>query len=231
MDVAIITARGGSESIKNKNLLEVSGKPLLQYQIEAAKDSEHVDEVFISTDGEKIAEKGRELECKIIDRPPKLQGDSDHGDVIKHAVETADERLEDLERATILLGNTAMVDGELIDLTFDAIIENDADSSMTVWKAEDDHPMRAMTTNGGFLEYYKDEYDASNTNRQNYDDIYFYDNGPWTLEKGCVKDRNGPGPWWWMGQKCAPVERVDDRKRHPRLLRRRRTKVVYRKQR
>jgi N-acylneuraminate cytidylyltransferase len=101
-----------------------------------------------------------------------------------------------------------MVDGELIDMTVETVQSTDADSAMTVWRAEDDHPQRAMKLNEcGYLTHYDGEYDAKNTNRQNYEDIYFYDNGPWTLEADCVEDRNGPGAWWWMGERCVPVER------------------------
>ena len=35
--IAIITARGGSKRIKNKNLINFYGKPLISYSIEVAK--------------------------------------------------------------------------------------------------------------------------------------------------------------------------------------------------
>ncbi|MFT4850173.1 MAG: CMP-N,N'-diacetyllegionaminic acid synthase, partial [Sediminicola sp.] len=51
MNIAIITARAGSKSIINKNILEVKGKPLIYYPIKASLDALKIDKVFVSTDG------------------------------------------------------------------------------------------------------------------------------------------------------------------------------------
>ena len=55
-NIAIITARSGSKGLKNKNIKELCGKPLLVYTIEAAKESKIFDEIMVSTDSEKYAE-------------------------------------------------------------------------------------------------------------------------------------------------------------------------------
>jgi len=58
--VAIITARGGSKRIPQKNIKDFCGKPIISYSIEAAIKSECFDEVMVSTDSEeikKVAEK------------------------------------------------------------------------------------------------------------------------------------------------------------------------------
>jgi CMP-N-acetylneuraminic acid synthetase len=209
MHATIITARSGSESIPQKNILDINGRPMLEYPIQASKEAKLIDEVFVSTDGDDIASVAAEAGASVLNRPDQLQGDVSHGDVIKHAIRTVDEKHSDeLKTAVILLGNSVMVDGDLIDLTINAVQTTDADSAMTVWQAEDDHPQRAMKINtNGFLQSYGGEYDAENTNRQNYTDVYYYDNGPWTLKPECVENQNGPGAWWWMGEKCVPVER------------------------
>jgi len=206
---AIITARSGSESIRKKNILEVVNRPLLEYPIQASKNADLIDEVFVSTDGNDIAHVAKNAGAKVLDRPEHLTGDVSHGEVIKDSVRTVNKRYnENLDVAVVLLGNSLMVDGELIDLTIEAVQSTEADSAMTVWRAEDDHPERAMKLNkDGHLTHYDGEYTAENTNRQNYEDVYFYDNGPWALKPECVEDRTGPGAWWWMGKKCVPVER------------------------
>ena len=53
--VAIITARGGSKRIPNKNIKEFFGKPIIVYSIQAALKSHCFDEVMVSTDSEEIA--------------------------------------------------------------------------------------------------------------------------------------------------------------------------------
>jgi N-acylneuraminate cytidylyltransferase len=53
--IAIITARGGSKRIPQKNIKEFMGKPMLAYAIEAAQQAEIFDEIMVSTDDEGIA--------------------------------------------------------------------------------------------------------------------------------------------------------------------------------
>jgi N-acylneuraminate cytidylyltransferase len=58
--IAIITARGGSKRIPQKNIRSFCGKPILAYSIEAAKASGLFSEVMVSTDSEEIAEIARQ---------------------------------------------------------------------------------------------------------------------------------------------------------------------------
>lgn len=48
--LAIIPARGGSKSIKNKNIIKLFGKPLIYYSIAVAKKSKYISRVIVSTD-------------------------------------------------------------------------------------------------------------------------------------------------------------------------------------
>ena len=59
--LAIIPARGGSKGIPGKNIRSFSGHPLIAWSIAAAKQSETVTRVIVSTDDEKIAAVAREL--------------------------------------------------------------------------------------------------------------------------------------------------------------------------
>lgn len=63
--LAIITARGGSKRIPNKNIREFCGKPIMAYGIEVAIKSNLFDEVMVSTDSEQIAEIGRQYGAKV----------------------------------------------------------------------------------------------------------------------------------------------------------------------
>ena len=54
--IAIIPARSGSKGLKDKNIKELSGKPLIAYSIEAALASKMFDKVFVSTDSQKYAD-------------------------------------------------------------------------------------------------------------------------------------------------------------------------------
>jgi N-acylneuraminate cytidylyltransferase len=210
MNVAIITARAGSKSIIDKNVYPVKGQPLIAYPLRAALEARRIGAVYVSTDGDKIAEVARQLKCKIIDRPEDLCGDHvNHGDVIKHAVEYVDKQERGLKNIVILLGNTVMVDSGIIDEALAILDERtDLDSVMTVWEAGDDHPLRAMEIHGGFLRPYGGTVREASTERQSYPKAYYYDQGVWAFRKECVQKREGPNPWWWMGKKSFPIVRT-----------------------
>ncbi len=54
--LAIIPARSGSKGLKNKNIKELAGRPLMDYSIKAALDSQVFDEIMVSTDSQQYAD-------------------------------------------------------------------------------------------------------------------------------------------------------------------------------
>ena len=58
---AIILARGGSKGVPNKNLKLVFGKPLLFWTIKKLKLSKYIDDIWVSSDSEKILEFSKTL--------------------------------------------------------------------------------------------------------------------------------------------------------------------------
>jgi CMP-N-acetylneuraminic acid synthetase len=211
----VITAKGGNLSLKDKHLVPVLDRLLVQYPIDAAKAARLAVDVFLTTEDSRIREIGIASSLKIIDRPKELaRPDTNHGDVMIHAAQYIRERHHpDLKIMTVLLGNTVMVDGAIIDKSIATVAENaEVDSAMTVWKAQDDHPLRAMTVGpDGYLRSYLSGA-TPDTNRQSYPDVFFYDQGPWTfrvsaLDEGAKTRSGGPGPWWWMGKRSVALER------------------------
>jgi CMP-N-acetylneuraminic acid synthetase len=205
---ALITAKGNTQSMPDKNLLPICGKPSLQYVIEAAKNAKAISHVFLSTEDPRIRELGTLLGCRIIDRPATLsQPDSNHGDVIRHGVDHMKAEIADLGCVTVLLGNTVMTSPDLIDLSLRILDKQpDLDSVMSVWQAQDDHPYRALKTDDkGHLQSFLNI--QSGTSRQYYPTVYYYDQGVWTFRHQCAYERKGPNPWWWMGEKSFPILR------------------------
>ena len=213
-NIALITAKGGNVTIENKNLIEVEGKTFLGWQITAAKESKYIDEVFVSTECPNIKKESNKYNAVIIERPIDLaQPFTNHGDAILHGAKSAQDILrEEIGIVTILLGNTVMNIGADIDASIEALISNPmADSSMTVWQAQDDHPYRAMTIgDDGFLQSFL-EIDNADTNRQSYPEVYFYDQGPWSVRYSALiaskRNETGPVCWWWMGNNSMPIIR------------------------
>jgi len=187
-NVVIVTARGGSVSIPQKNLALVAGKPSVTYPILAGKNAARIRQVFVFTDCERIAAVAKELDCQVIKRPKELCGpEVNHGDAICTAIDEVRKHFSDLNIVTVLLGDTVMVNARLIDLSVE-ILERAPQwhSVMSVWQAHDDHPFRALclSEDGGlrsFLESKYKERTTFHTARQTYPPVYFYDQGVWTF--------------------------------------------------
>lgn len=64
-NIAIIPARSGSKGLKDKNIKDLMGKPLLAYAIEAARQSGMFDEIMVSTDSEHYAEVARAFGANV----------------------------------------------------------------------------------------------------------------------------------------------------------------------
>jgi CMP-N-acetylneuraminic acid synthetase len=72
---AFVPARGGSKSIRYKNLALLSGVPLLDYGIRAVQASRNCQRIVGSTDDERIAERFTALGIEFDRRPPELADD------------------------------------------------------------------------------------------------------------------------------------------------------------
>ena len=85
MDVlGLIPARGGSKGIPRKNLVEVGGKPLLAWTVEAALGATELTRVVVSTDDDEIASAAG---AEVLRRPAELAADDTPMlDVVHHAV-------------------------------------------------------------------------------------------------------------------------------------------------
>lgn len=70
MRTAIFPARGGSQRIPRKNIRDFMGKPMLQWPIEAAKDSGLFTHLVVSTDDQEIAALAHRLDCEVHMREP-----------------------------------------------------------------------------------------------------------------------------------------------------------------
>ena len=64
--LCVISARGGSIGIKNKNIINFCGKPLISWSINQALKSKSLSSVYISTDSLKIAKVSKKYGAKVL---------------------------------------------------------------------------------------------------------------------------------------------------------------------
>ncbi len=88
--LGLIPARGGSKGVVGKNLRPLRDKPLLAWTIEAAKQSQYLDRIVLSSDDEAIMAAAREWGCEVpFQRPAALaRDDSPTMDAVYHTLES-----------------------------------------------------------------------------------------------------------------------------------------------
>lgn len=91
--LAIIPARSGSKSVKDKNIRLINGKPMMAYSIGHALQAECIDRVIVSTDSGKYAQIAREYGAEVpFLRPAEYATDMALDiDVFEHALRYLEE--------------------------------------------------------------------------------------------------------------------------------------------
>ena len=84
--MAVITARGGSKGLPQKNIRQVNGMPLLAWTIKAASEAACVQRTILSSDDIAIIDTAKQYGCEVpFVRPPELALDTTPSiDVLLH---------------------------------------------------------------------------------------------------------------------------------------------------
>lgn len=72
--VCIIPARGGSQGIPQKNIIDFCGKPLIAWSILQAKAAKNVSSVWVTSDSDEILAVAEQYGANPIKRPDELSG-------------------------------------------------------------------------------------------------------------------------------------------------------------
>jgi len=132
--LAIIPARGGSKRLPRKNILNLNGKPLIKYSIEAGLKSQYIDKVVVSSDAEEILNISKKHGALSIKRPDELASDSATTfDVIKHTINNTDK----YDYVVLLQPTSPLRDEKHIDKAIELLHNKNADAVVSV--CEMDH--------------------------------------------------------------------------------------------
>ena len=74
--LAIIPARGGSKRLPRKNVLELNGKPLISWSIEAGLKSKYIDKIVVTSEDKEILDISEKYGAETIIRPKELASDT-----------------------------------------------------------------------------------------------------------------------------------------------------------
>ena len=131
--LAIIPARGGSKRLPRKNVLDLNGKPLIAYSIEAGLDSSYIDKVVVTSDDDEILTISKKYGAVTINRPNELASDiATTFDAIKHTVDN----YEKYDYIVLLQATSPLRDEKHIDEAIELLELKKADAVVSVCKMD-----------------------------------------------------------------------------------------------
>lgn len=152
--LALIPARGGSKGIKNKNIIDLCGKPLIAYTIEAAKKSRFIDRIVVTTDSEAIAEVARKYGADTpFMRPKKYAEDTSKTiDAVMHAIGWFQEHGERYDALVLLQPTVPLRDNYDIDAAIETFEQNEKEPIVSVCEADNNPTLIRSVGKNGRLE-------------------------------------------------------------------------------
>jgi len=129
--LAIVPARGGSKGLPGKNVKPLLGKPLIGWTLEAAKASQYLDRIHVSTDDAEIAAVAAKFGCAPdFMRPEALAQDkSSVIDAVLHDIDRIGEHWDFL---VLLQPTSPLRMTSDIDAVIETCVTRDAPSVVTV---------------------------------------------------------------------------------------------------
>lgn len=134
--VVIIPARGGSKSIKGKNLIKLGGKPLIAWPIDLALSIKSIDRVIVSTEDQAIANTALKYGAEVpFIRPKKLADDKTPTlPVLQHALDYLDKKNYRTDIVLLMYATSPFIKRERILEALDLFKNPDCNSVLGVKK-------------------------------------------------------------------------------------------------
>jgi len=182
MNFALIPARGGSKSIRKKNIALLGGKALIYYTISVAKQTNLIDRIFVSTDDEDIREisVGFGVEAPFL-RPSQYATDtSGDFEVVCHFLSWLEENENIIPKSVIYL--RADFPFRRLEILYAAIqeyLQDEISDGLRSVQRSKEIPFKTWRLKDGYLQpvvEYGDVKEPHNSSRQLFPDT-FWPNG------------------------------------------------------
>ena len=218
--IAIIPARSGSKSIIDKNVILLNGHPLIAYSIAAAKLSNNIDRVIVSTDSEnysKIALKyGAETPFM---RPKELSTDiSTDRDFLIHAMDWFNKNESSLPEYWVhLRPTTPLREPSIVDDAINCIVQNKNSTSLRSGHKTPESPLKWFVKDAyGYFKGLIDsdvEKEVYNLPKEAFDDVYIPDGYVDVVKASHVMNNetiHGNNMIWFQSPVCTEVDSIEE---------------------
>ena len=168
--ICIVPARAGSKRIKNKNIINFFGKPLIAYSILTAKKSKLFSKIIVSTDSKKIKKIAERYgaECPYIRKKNLSNDKSSTKDVLLDAIQKI--KSEKVPYHFLIYPTAPLITNNDLIKAFNLIKDKRADALLTVSEFIS-HPLRALHFNKSYLKFKWPQYQKCNS--QDLTNYYF----------------------------------------------------------
>jgi hypothetical protein len=221
MIVAILIGREGSSGYPGKNVMDVLGKPLVAWPLDAARAVTEIERTYVSTDSPRLMDIAKQHGAHVIHRPPHLctkEALGEHAYQHAHEVISAElaKRGKTPELYILLMANAPTVSPAQLREGIAALRKNPSyDSAVTVSCYNMWSPLRARKIGADGLlhpfvpfETFGDP-KTLNCDRDSQGDVWFADMGVSIVRPKNLDDLDeGLLPQKWMGQKIYPIKNV-----------------------
>ena len=174
---AIIPARSGSKGVKDKNIKSLHEHSLLEWSINAAKRSQLIDRVFISTDSFEYAQIGKEHGAEVpFLRPDSISGDTSSDlDFTIHAIEEFHKMDLEPDYLVHIRPTTPIRDPDIIDAAISLFQNNKQFNSLRSVHKMAESSYKTLEIQDGYLTplaLFGETETDSNAPRQSFPDTY-----------------------------------------------------------
>ena len=160
--ICVIPARGGSKRIKNKNIINFFGKPLIYYSIFTALKSKLFSRVIVSTDSLKIKKISKKFGAEVpFLRKDKLSNDyATTKDVLLDAIARINSKK--INYHCLLYPTAPLINSKTLVKAFNILKKEKADALMTVSKYTN-HPLRSLYIKKKYLNFMWPKFQKKNS--------------------------------------------------------------------
>ena len=142
MILGVVVGRAGSKGLPNKNILDLGGKPLVQWVMEAGLGAKKIDKLIVSSDSPKILEIAEKVGVEVpFARPEYLSADKSLVvDALKHALEHYDKEGLSFDYVVLLQPTSPFTDPADIDKAIELALDKQADTIISGKPGGQVHP-------------------------------------------------------------------------------------------
>lgn len=151
--LSIIPARGGSKGLERKNIINLLGKPLITWTIEASLNSKYITKTIVSSDDKEILSISEKYGADTILRPLNLAQDTTPTEpVIEHVLFELDKRMEKYDLLVLLQPTSPLRNEKDIDDAIELLVESKGTALISVEEIDSKILKAFKKDSGGYLE-------------------------------------------------------------------------------